>query len=176
MAQFKAHGRIDAHVQAAAECLQARQLHLQVKEIVLLVRAGIPQTRLRGFGGVLQAAKRVIGDWADDLEKALLAYVEKRARDYLHQTKSFKFRRKGERVEVRLFEHHEDAQGRHLWKPIQAMTADELALCIQQRMSRLRAEEVRIDVYEEFLNQLRQYPVGSTVQQVFDKVLEADAN
>lgn len=175
MAQWKPHGRIDANVQAVAEYLQARQLHIEVREVVALVRTGIPQTSVRGFGSILNAIKRVVGDWANELEKALLWYVEKRVRDYFHQTKGFRFKRKGERVEVRLFEHHEDAQGRHLWKPIQAMTADELELCIVQRRRRMRGEEVRIDVYEEFLNELRQLPAGSTIAQVFDKVLEAKA-
>jgi len=170
MAKWTAYGRIDAHVQAAAEYLSSRQPYFEVKEIVSLVRTGIPGTRLRGLAGVLQVIKRDAKDW--EIEKLVLEYVATRGRDYLRQTKSFKF--KNDRVEVRIFEHYEDAAGRHRWQPIGAMTADELQLCIVQRRKRMRGEEIRIEVYEDLITILRSLPAGATVGQVQDQILKAN--
>ncbi len=172
MAHWTPHGRIDAHVLAAAEYLQTRQPYFEVKEVIALVRSGVPGTRLRGLGGVLQMINRAAKDW--ELEEAVLDYVEKRAKAYLHQTVGYRFKPKNEKVEVRVFEHYEDAQGRHRWQPIKAMTADELELCVVQRRKRMRGEEIRIDVYEALITQLRQLPAGATVAQVEQQVLAAN--
>lgn len=148
----------------------ARQSYVEVREIVGLVKSGVPGTRLRGLGGILQVIQRAAKDW--ELEEAVLDFVEKRARAFLRQTKSLYF--KGEKVPVRIFETYEDAQGRHRWQPIKAMTADELELCVLQRRTRMRGEEVRIDVYEELISQLRQLGAVAKVEQVYDKVLAAN--
>lgn len=173
MAKWRAYGLIDSRVQAACEYLLAHQPNHEVEEAVGLVRVGIPGTRLRGFDGVFQMMRRASKEWAAEIEKCVIEYVKKRVREYHRQTEVYVFH--GERVEVRKFENYRDTEGKHRWQPVRAMTANELATCIVERRERIAAEELRIDVYEALLDELRKASPTAKVEEVFDKVLAAAA-
>ena len=170
MSRFSAKDRIDAHIVAAATHVTAGP-RWQVADIVRLVRQGIPGTKLNGLDRPLEQVTRITVGWAFD--RIILIYVHERVRAYLKSTATVRLARSGETVEMRLFESYRDAEGRHQWQRVTAMTKRELTLAVEQRKYRIAREQQRVSVYEALLKEMSGYPETARVSQVWAKVVNA---